>query len=174
MVLRDASATTAVSASDTSANTYVVDADVARTTRVRTVVLRAHVDALLGAGDTIAVTHPEGRAESVVIEEFSGIAPTSPVDAVATAQGRSTTPSATVAATSGDVLVYGVLGIRGTATHTEPPGWAPLVLDQIRCARRIDNAAAYRLEGAPGTFTYDPTLSSTRHWAEAVVAYAAE
>ncbi len=173
VVLRDASATAPVAAADGSGNTYVVDADVARTTRVRAVVLRTHVDTALGAGDTIVVTHPDGRAESVVVEEFSGIAPTSPVDAVATAQGRSTTPAVTVSTMTADVLVYGVLGTRGTAAHTEPAGWTPLVLEQLRCARPLDNAAAYRLEAAPGTFTYDPTLSGRRHWAGAVVAYAA-
>ncbi len=174
VALRNSSAAVPVAATDSVGNTYTVDADVVSGNRIRAVVLSAHVDFALATSDTIVVTHADGRAESAVVEQFSGIAAVGRVEATGTGTGNSATPSASLASGGGEVLLYGVVANWGNVTHTEAVGWTSVALVAVQCNRRMDNAAGYMIVDVAGPYTYATTLSANRRWAESLVAYRAE
>jgi hypothetical protein len=165
--------TGAVTATDSRANIYTVDAD-APGSGVRSIVLSAYVSTALVPNDTITLYHPSGDATAVMIDEFSGIASTDRVDATATASGWSTTPSASVTTvTANDVLIGSVV----TPNHppfTEAGGWTSLSGVNTSCGRGVSgnatNHGAFQVTSTAGTHTYAPTMSD-EIWAEAVVAY---
>jgi hypothetical protein len=165
----------AVSVTDSKGNTYTNDADVTNT-NLRVVVFSAQVGTALAENDTISVTHPNVGSSSIVVGEFSGIASATRVDVTGPAIGDSATPSASVSTTNADDLVYATVGDGNGRTYTEPAGWTTHAHLFPQCGGaggNSDNHGAYRIVSATGTYTYDPTLSSSARWAEAIVAYKA-
>jgi hypothetical protein len=166
--------TGAVSVSDTRGNTYTLDVTSTRPNQGRTFLFSAHMATALVGGNTITVGHPNDSAEGVVVSEFSGIASSGRVNATAATNGNSAAPSAALATTGGPRLIVGAVGSHNHETETEPSGWATLQHLAQTCGTgndRADNHSAYRIEPAAGTFTYNPTLSGSRQWYEAMVAY---
>ena len=164
----------AVAASDTRGNTYTVDATSVRPGQGRTLILSAYVGTALQSGDSITVTHPNDNAEGAVVAEFAGIAASGRVDVTATTNGNSATPSATVVTTGGRRLVVGAVGNPTLGTVTEAGGWSTIQHLAQNCgtgSAQADQHSAYRIEATSGSFAYGPTLASSQHWYEAVVAY---
>jgi hypothetical protein len=111
----------------------------------------------------------------VIVAEFSGIAPSGRVDQVGNGNGNSTTPSASVTTGGGPRLIVGAVGTHDNPNITEASGWTTLQHLTQQCGsgnpNRTEHRSAYRIEAAAGTFTYNPTLSTSKNWYEAVAAY---
>jgi Big-like domain-containing protein len=164
----------AVSATDTRGNTYTNDKDVTGSNSMRVVVLSAHVGTALQSGDVITVTHPSGSATAVVASAYSGIASSSRVDTTGSGGANSNSPSASVTTTNADDLIYGAVGNQNSRTVTEPASWntdSHVTSDCGGAPGNSTNNGAYRVVSSTGSYTYNPTLSNSEHWGEAVVAY---
>lgn len=171
-----------VAASDVRGNSYSINGDSSNSGNdERIVVLSAHVTTALVPGDTITVTYPSGVYSSgVVADVLSNVATTSPVDAVGNSSGSSNSPSVTSATTTNqyDFLV-GAVAAQNNLTATTPSGWTNLTDQGIggggSCQNGSNgnstNAGDYRAVSSTGTFTYNPTLSSSVIWAATVVAF---
>jgi hypothetical protein len=177
LVIREGSDTDPVAVTDSRGNTYTTDVDALRPTKIRTVVFSAHVATPLGAGDSITVTHPAGKGQVVVVDEFAGIAAVNRVNSFSTGSGNSRPFSAQVTTTNAKVLLYGVLGTR-TVPGTTPSGWTALG-GQVTGNCLVGGSpaavhAAYRTTIASGEFTYHPDATSNDEWAIGLVAYNSE
>jgi hypothetical protein len=164
----------AVSASDSKSNTYTKDVEFLASNGVLVVVFSASVGTALAPGDTITVSHPAGESEGAAASEFSGVASVSRVDATGTAEGESTTPSATVTTVQERDLLVGVVGSRNHQTYTEAANWTMLSHQAMACGGAPGNAvnhSAWRGASSPGPYSYAPTVSATARWAAVVVAY---
>jgi hypothetical protein len=166
--------TGAVSVSDSKGNTYSLDVTSTRTNQGRTFLFSARVATALISGNTITVSHPNDNAEGVIVAEFSGIAASSRVDVTAATHGNNASPTGSVTTTGAPRLVVGAVGNHYNVSFTEASGWTTLLHLPQTCAggpNRADHHAAYRIESASGTFTYDPSLETSQEWYEAVAAY---
>jgi hypothetical protein len=150
VVLRDG-ITGAITAGDTRGNIYTSDVDRSGS-GVRVAILSAHVQSALAPGDTITVTHPDARAEGIVVTEYSGIVATNRVEMTASATG-SGQPSVTAAASGPDQLVYGAVGSANNRSHIEALGWTSVYHQGISCGGapgNADNIGAYQPSGGAG------------------------
>jgi hypothetical protein len=166
----------AVTVSDSRGNAYSQDLEVVNSGGggVRTLVFSANVQTALVAGDSITVSHPTSGSLSAAVDEFSGVVATNRVDVTGSAIGAGPPVSASVTTAHKRDLIVGVLGIRGHTTFTQPGGWSSLTTLAPDCGGaggNSQNNAGYRIVSATGTYTYDPTISTSEGWAEAVVAY---
>ena len=165
----------AITATDNRGNTYTVDRDIT-SGNARTAILSAYVATALAAGDSISVTHANGRAEGVAAAQFSGIAATGRVDASAAAGGNSAAPATGVTTATGQTLLYGAVANTSNVTYTEAAGWTTQAHQALSCggpSGTADSHGAYRSVFATGSFTYGPTMSGAQEWAAAAVAYRA-
>jgi hypothetical protein len=171
LVLREPTAGAAVSFADNRANAYTIDANL-HAGKMRTVVASAYMSTALAAGDTVTVTHPDTKMEAVTVSNFSGIAPSGRVDAVATNGADSATPTATLTATMGGTLLFAALGLENAPVVTEPAGsWLAHQNMTANCGGSATSHTVYRKAQTAGAKTYNPTLSGAVSWTEALVAY---
>ena len=120
-----------------------------------------------GAAHTVTVAYNDGvgSAIGVVVQEFSGIAATSPLDRTVSAQGTSTAPSsgATSATTQADELVVGLVGWAGaTTTPTLGAGYTNLGHISLTDASA---AMQSKVVAATSAQTAAMTLAASRDWA---------
>jgi hypothetical protein len=169
--------TTAVSASDSKGNTYTVDADsIEASGQQRSTILSAYVATALVSGNTITVTFPASSSSAVVVDDFSGIAQATRVDASGTNNNLSATASASVTTTHANDIIVGAVSAAGNITFTQPGGWTPLTSQTVACGGapgQALNLGAYQAASTTGTYTYNPSLGASTRWAAGVVAYKA-
>jgi hypothetical protein len=168
------------SATDSRGNAYTLDktvTDPANT--IRTSVLSGRITTALAAGDTITVafgSSPTRRA--VTADLFDGILHPVLVDRSATAGGSSTTPAVSLSTVNADDLIVAALGTTAPSADTfsddTTHGWSALTPAHTGTAAPARTIrSVYRSVGAPGTYSYTPTLGTSRAWAVAAVAYKA-
>lgn len=166
-------ATGTVAASDTKGNAYAVDVDRTNGDQ-RTVILRARATTALASGNTIDVTFPTATASGVVAAEFTRIAATTPLDAVATDIGTGKAPTVSVTTTNGSDLLVGSVTLATTATATQPTGWTALTAQSLTCGTtKVANVGGYRIVDTTGSYAFAPTLSASGAWTAAAAAYEA-
>ncbi len=128
-----------------------------------------------GSAHTINIAYNDsvGDAISCVVQEFSGIATSSPLDKTAIADGTSTAPNsgASAATTQADELVVGVAGWFG-ATTTASLGSGYSNLAQVAKAN-ASTAMESKVVAATGAQTAAFTLAASRDWACAVATFKA-
>lgn len=167
--------TTAVSASDSKGNAYTVDANSIHESGLqRSTIFSAYIATALVSGNTITVSFPFAASSAVVVDEFSGIAQTGRLDASGTRNGQNSTPSVSVTTTRADDVVVGAVSAATNTTFTQPAGWTPLTSQSVSCGGAPGdslNLGAYQIPSSTGTYSYNPTLSSSQRWAAAAVAY---
>jgi hypothetical protein len=169
-----------VSASDSSGNTYTVDADVAEANHVRTVILAAHNVATLPSGSTITVSHPSVAARALSVAEFSGLEQTAPLDRVSTENGNGTTPSSglTVTTTVPDELLVGAIGVEGPDGDSFAAGAYYTALPRIgtsggSASSNVSINPEFQIVSAIGTYAADGTLGTIAKWAAGIATYRA-
>lgn len=173
--VREQTAATAISASDTRGNTYTLDADKTGG-KTRTAVLSAYVGTGLQVGDTITVTRPDGKDNGVIAVQYSGIAPSNRIDTSATGSANNAAPTASVTTTWNDTLLYAALTNRNNNTWSEVTNFLTVSHQALSCgspAQFADNHGAYEVVSAAGTYTYAPSGFTSTDWTEALVAYKA-
>lgn len=167
------STTGPVTASDNRGNLYTVDVGVFNG-GVRTVILSAQMSSPLRANEHVDVSYPGGSATSVVVDEFTGIAPAGRVDVTGTGVGQSSSPNATVATTNAADLLLALSGNQNVRTYADPASWTALPETTTACGGapgNLTNHAAYRTVSTTGSYTYAPSLSQAEKWSVGVVAY---
>lgn len=171
--LRDLRGGAGYSGTDSAGNAYTVDAVANDGSRSEVAVLSAHVATALAPGDTIVITHPEGRASVVAVDAFSGIASTNRVAAVGAGSGNDQTPTIAVSVTEVPALVVGHIAVRDLVAVLEPAtGWTPLVSQPTTCDRDLTHRSAWQQWSSPGTTTYAPTfVDKANRWSGVIVAY---
>ena len=170
----------AVSASDSRGNTYSVDVDRINVDQ-RIAIFRSYLVTALVGGDTITVTFPSAStSEGVVADEFSGLVPpwaTGALDATGTGGGSSSTPSASLTANNGKDILIGAVGQASSLTGTQPSGWTGLTNQGLTCgggsSGTATNFGGYKTTSGTGAFTYNPVMSGSSRWADAIVGYKA-
>jgi hypothetical protein len=159
--------------SDSKGNSYQLDVDQVSTS-VRVAVFSAHVATALAAADTVTVSHPSIDSTAIAVEEYAGVVDTGRVDQTASGAGSSANPTATVATTNADALIVGSVVQNQPEGATQPGAWTGLSSVLADCGgapREMSLHRAYRIESATGSYTYDPTLSVSRQWADVIAAY---
>lgn len=120
-----------------------------------------------GSGHTLTIAYNDGvgSAISCVLQEFSGVATSSPLDKTISAQGTSAAPSsgATATTTQADELVIGLVGWAG-ATSTASLGSGYTNLAQVALAD-ASTAMESKIVAATGAQTAAMTLGASRDWA---------
>ena len=139
----------AVTATDSKGNTYSVDADVTGSL-TRTVVLSGYLTTALAAGDQITVTTPDAGSEGVGGTVFSGIAPSSRVDATGTASGTSVSPLASATTTQARTLVVGAVATKDFPTYTQPSGYTALDGVNVGCGANQNHRGGWKITTAAG------------------------
>jgi hypothetical protein len=160
-----------IAASDTKGNAYTVDRDVLNVNQ-RAVILRARATTALVSGDKVTVTFPTATASSVFVDELSGIAANA-LDVSASGTGTSTAPTASVTPTVARDLVVGAVSVGASATANQPGGWTALGGGTATCTSTLANLGGRRVASNTSALAYNPTLSVSARWAEALVAYRA-
>ncbi len=128
---------------------------------------------------TITISHHDAYNRVVQVHEFSGIASAPAGDKANSAVGSSTSPSsgATATTTQADELVVGAVSVAGpssdsfTADGNFSGGPFRLSQDSGSYPRTLNTE--YRIVSATGTYTYAPTLGTSRLWADAIATYKA-
>ena len=148
--------TTAVSATDSAGNSYVVARDTNDgSSGDRTVVLVSVGVKALAAGGSITLTYPSSAETHVSVDEFSGI---TGIDTSAGATGTTaafSSGSAPVTTQATDVLV-GVVGIESGKSPTWASGWTGLPVLSVS-SDFLDTA--YQMATAAGSYTASGTAS---------------
>lgn len=122
-----------------------------------------------GSGHTLSIGYDDnsGGSISAVVQEFSGIVATSPLDRVVSAQGTSTAPSsgATAATVQADELVVGLVGWAGAVTTASLLGGAGY--SNLAQVALLNASAAMqsKVVAATGAQTAAMTLAASRSWA---------
>lgn len=171
----------AVSAIDTSGNTYVVEADVTNgsgTTGVRTVILAAHgVMGLTAGGSSIAILHPAVGAKAARVISITGLA-MSPLDRMSTGTGTGTGASSgtTGSTMQAQEVLFGAIGVEGPVGDGFTPGTGYTAIGRIGttgggATTNITISPEYQFVNATGAFQADGTLSPSRRWAAAITTY---
>lgn len=175
LVVRGTNYANPVGISDTRGNSWQIDHDVSRTgDELRIVVFSGYVATALQAGDTVTVTHGNGAAEGIALDEIRRVVEAPRVDAANGTNGSSNNPVVPVTTTAGDRIVYGGVGLRGNeAVSTEGVGFtlAHDVLHSCGGASRARSHAAYRLVTSAASYSYNPFLNNSAVWVAAAAAY---
>jgi prepilin-type N-terminal cleavage/methylation domain-containing protein len=170
----------AVGASDSRGNTYSADVDAINIDQ-REVLFRSYMTTALVGGDTITVTFPSAStSEGVVADDFTGLTPpwaSGALDATGTGGGNSSTPSASATTSNGKDLLIGGVSNASNLSGTQPSGWTALTNQTPSCgggaSGNATNLGGYAVVSSPGTYAYNPTLSSNARWADGIAAYKA-
>jgi len=173
----DYSSPVSPSCTDNMSNTYTVDMDYLNGNTLL-IVCSAQI-ATGKVPSTITVNHRNAYDRTVTVHEFSGLLTASAKDKSASAGGTSTAPSSGTTATTvqADELVLGAVAVAGpdtdgfTADGNFPGGPDRLGLNTNN--QRTINMQ-YRTVSSTGTYSYAPTLGTSRQWAAAVITYKAE
>ncbi|MEW5852531.1 MAG: hypothetical protein AB2A00_27340 [Myxococcota bacterium] len=166
-----------VSASDTAGNSYAVDADSQNTGTVRNVILSAHMSSGLAVGNTITVSFPTVTAKAMVVAEYYGVAPTNAVHGTASNTATSGVISTgSVTTTRADILLVGTVGTEGPEADNISPynnftGVAKRGTTGGTDNTNITAGMGLRVVTTTGSYTGDATISPSRSWAAALVAY---
>jgi hypothetical protein len=169
--------TTIQSITDSRGNSYFYATGVTvGAGNIRNEVWRSMVSTALQSGDIITVTWwgTDGNKKAFAIDEFAGVSTT--VDASSTATGAGTTPSGSVTTVTATNLVIGYTGVNGpnTETYTEASGWIPMTsvgTSGNAATFNIVVHGGYKIVSSAGTHTHDPTLGTSRDWAEVDIAF---
>lgn len=167
-----------VSASDSAGNSYTVQEQVTNgsgTSGARLVILAKHDATALPSGGTITVTHPSAAARAVSAASFGFEDPSVKVTS-ATATGASATPSVTVKTPLLRPLAVGAVAIEGPAsdTYTADTEFSPLPSTGTDSAGATSNITIRWAWWAPleqVEYTHNPTLGTSRTWAQAIVIF---
>jgi hypothetical protein len=135
----------------------------------------ARVTTGLSAGGTVTVSFSAGVANIVLAAAvFRNTAAVSPVDAIASTAGASTSPSTGSVATTADydlIVAAFAMGSGSPGTQTPGAGWVALTGTNVASSRYL--AWQYRVLAAAGSTTPGMTTSVSRSWTGAAVAYKA-
>lgn len=125
--------------------------------------------------DTVTVD-PSNATDDLtyVIDEFSGVSASTPLDVAMTAlnTGTGTAVTVSITTTTDNALIIGVMGIDGTTTT--------ITEDFTLIGEHEDNVAdealsvQFRLAGAAGTYSMTWTLGASRTWQAYAIAFRAE
>ena len=156
--------TTAVTATDSAGNSYVVARDTNDgSSGDRTVVLVSIGVKALAAGGSITLTYPSAAETHVSVDEFSGI---TGIDTSAGATGKTaafSSGSAPATTQATDVLV-GVVGIESGKAPTWASGWTRLPVLSVS-SDFLDTA--YQMATAAGSYAASGTTSG--EWMASIV-----
>ena len=172
--------TTAISASDSKGNVYVLDADAQNIVSpgARMAVLRAPITTPLATGDTVTITHPDASSRGALADRFTGLASSGVVLDKVTTNGDSQNPSATVLVTSAPALVLAAVSISNSPTITEPTGYTSLSGLALGCGGgamgNSRSVGGFTAAATTGTYPYALVLNAVQPWAAAILAYRAQ
>lgn len=170
VVISGSTGNTVSSVTDSAGNTYVADKTQTGTNQ-NAFVYRATVTTQLPSGGTITISKGAALATGASAIAVSGCATVSPLDATGSANGNSTTPSASASTTNANDIVIGMTAYQ-TFTLTQPGGaWNALTGNTSQSSGKVD--WAYQIVSVTGTYTYNPTLDLAAGWADIVVSYKA-
>lgn len=133
------------------------------------------IAAALVSGNTITMTYSSKGGNGAAADEFSGLTVTA--DGTNSATGSSTTPSTNITPANAADLVYGAVAIvaGGADSFTEDAdtdagdswhGLTPATYTSGNNSLR----GAYKITTSAATDTYNPTLGTSRAWAEILAA----
>jgi hypothetical protein len=127
------------------------------------------VTVALVSGDTITCTSIKTNA-AMSVEEWSG---TGDFEALATAEGSSTTPSVALLPVAVG-LVVGIVMAEGQPTVTEDSdtdGGSWVTLTRVGTGADRQTSGAYKTTTSVVTQTYNPVLSAAKYWVDSVLAW---
>src|SRR5437773_1165539 len=169
-------------ATDSTGNSYSVNASGARAGTVRTVVLSAHNVNALASGNTITVTFPStSNRRAVTADEFSGLAKTGTLDQSLTGNASSTAPDSGFTATTAQAaeLLLGAIGVAGSASDTftagnDGHGGTYTALTRVNSGGNIFYVnPEYEIVAATNTYKATATITSAS-WAADIATYKAD
>src|SRR5438034_2037931 len=169
-------------ATDSTGNSYSVNASGARAGTVRTVVLSAHNVNALASGNTITVTFPStSNRRAVTADEFSGLAKTGTLDQSLTGNASSTAPDSGFTATTAQAaeLLLGAIGVAGSASDTftagnDGHGGTYTALTRVNSGGNVFYIAPeYEIVAATNTYKTTATITSAS-WAADIATYKAD
>src|SRR5436309_760918 len=169
-------------ATDSTGNSYSVNASGARAGTVRTVVLSAHNVKALASGNTITVTFPStSNRRAVTADEFSGLAKTGTLDQSLTGNASSTAPDSGFTATTAQAaeLLLGAIGVAGSASDTftagnDGHGGTYTALTRVNSGGNVFYIAPeYEIVAATNTYKATATITSAS-WAADIATYKAD
>jgi hypothetical protein len=175
------SSATAITATDSRGNTYVLDYDPSDTSPLL-MVLRARITTQLEISDTITLTYPAssvGRTAHGI--ELTGVAATTPVDDTSTGSGTSATPTVSNDTTEADTYLVAAVVFDNTSTTddtwTEDGSWTTLNTARSPSAGSANAAecnVAHRAAATAGNYPWAGTNSASRAYRILSVAYQSE
>lgn len=163
-----------VTVTDQAGNSYTVDVltDDGNSTGAYSAIATAKCTTALTAGQTITMTVSASVTYRMMSAyEYSGLHPTSWVEAVSnTGKGSSTAPaSGSVTAAAGDLLIGVTSYNSGTASHSPTAPWSEL--DDVTVSASKAFAVDEQNNVAAGSYTHTGTLGSSVLWSDSIAAY---
>lgn len=164
------------SVSDSSSNTYTVDATGrfnGSGNKTAISICSAYMTTALSSGDTITINFAASyNHKAAWVTEFSGLASSSFVDQTANNNGTNanTVDSGTTATTTqADELLFASFGVATTGSQTLVPESSPISYTAL--SSKVYGGSEYAIVSSTGTYNATGDFNSANHWAGAIVTY---
>ncbi len=161
----------AFAATDSSGNTWQLDATSTDANRSSVAVLSSSLTTGLMPGDWIQVTHRAAQATAVRADAFSTLAVSNRVVTSAGASGNATTATVSVTSNTSDTFAIGVLATSNSAAIMPDTNWSTLSVGDVTCTTTMGRVMAWRPVPSPQGVTFAVGFGATERWSNVVVIY---